>query len=244
MPPSHELDPRIKAAIARVTGKRARVVIDHILQHGSISTDDLINYGYTHPPRAARDVREKGVPLKTHRVTTPDGRSIAVYEFGDPNEIEHHKLQGRSTLSKDLRDVLYELGGGRCAICGYRYEARYFQVDHRVPYEIVGDVADEADYAAFMLLCGTCQRRKSWSCEHCPNWTSRAPDRCRGCYWVSPESSYTHVAQEEIRRVVLVLGNEDVANYDRWRAATGGTPELAADLFKKALVRWLATKGS
>ena len=42
-----------------ITNKRAKIVIDHILKHGFITTEDLEKtYGYNHPPRAARDVRE------------------------------------------------------------------------------------------------------------------------------------------------------------------------------------------
>lgn len=40
-----------------VTNKRARIVIDHILEHGFVTTEELkTKYGYDHPPRAARDV--------------------------------------------------------------------------------------------------------------------------------------------------------------------------------------------
>ena len=49
-----------------VTAKRPKVVIDHILQYGFITTEDLKEiYGYNHPPRAARDVRDRGIPLET-----------------------------------------------------------------------------------------------------------------------------------------------------------------------------------
>ena len=45
-----------------VRHKRARTVIDHILEHGQITTAELKDqYGYNHPPRAARDVREQGI---------------------------------------------------------------------------------------------------------------------------------------------------------------------------------------
>lgn len=43
------------------TGRRSRIVIEHILKHGFITTEELSErYGYGHPPRAARDVREQG----------------------------------------------------------------------------------------------------------------------------------------------------------------------------------------
>jgi len=51
-----------------ITNKRAKIVIDHILKHGFISTEDLEKtYGYSHPLRAARDVREAGIPLETFK---------------------------------------------------------------------------------------------------------------------------------------------------------------------------------
>jgi len=47
-----------------VTAKRPKTVIDHILQHGFITTEELKEqYGYNHPPRAVRDVRENGIPI-------------------------------------------------------------------------------------------------------------------------------------------------------------------------------------
>lgn len=47
-----------------ITAKRPATVIQHIIKHGFITTEELItNYGYEHAPRAARDVRERGVNL-------------------------------------------------------------------------------------------------------------------------------------------------------------------------------------
>ena len=67
-----------------VTAKRPRTVIQHILKHGSITTEELSElYGYDHAPRAARDVRELGIPLVTFRVEGKSGRKIASYRFGD-----------------------------------------------------------------------------------------------------------------------------------------------------------------
>jgi len=47
-----------------ITAKRARAVIDHIIDHGHVTTEELATkHGYGHPPRGARDVREQGIPL-------------------------------------------------------------------------------------------------------------------------------------------------------------------------------------
>lgn len=50
-----------------VTAKRPYTVIQHILKHGYITSQELKElYGYHHPPRAIRDVREYGIPLITY----------------------------------------------------------------------------------------------------------------------------------------------------------------------------------
>lgn len=83
-----------------VTAKRPRTVIQHILQHGYITSQELKDlYGYNHPPRAIRDVREYGIPLVTYRVTGIDGRKIAAYKFGNPEDAK--------TLYQRLLDVQF-----------------------------------------------------------------------------------------------------------------------------------------
>lgn len=98
-----QLPDEFLALCRSVTAKRARIVIDHILEHGYITTQELKEqYGYNHPPRAARDVREHGIPLHTFSVTGQDGRTIAAYKFGDPRNARFRKLSGRTGLSKAL----------------------------------------------------------------------------------------------------------------------------------------------
>jgi hypothetical protein len=59
-----------------ITNRRAGVVIDHILKRGFITTAELEKkYGYHHPLRAARDVREAGIPLETFRVKDKTGKA-------------------------------------------------------------------------------------------------------------------------------------------------------------------------
>lgn len=69
-----------------VTNKRAKFVIDTILEKGYCSTEDLQNGGYEHAPRAARDVRELGIPLETYKIKDSTGKNIAAYRFGDWEE--------------------------------------------------------------------------------------------------------------------------------------------------------------
>lgn len=82
-----------------ITDKRPSTVIKHIIKKGFITTEELTNdYGYEHAPRAARDVRERGINLVTYRVKSTDGRSIAAYKFGEPVFIDNKisKVAGRN----------------------------------------------------------------------------------------------------------------------------------------------------
>lgn len=211
------VDPRILKLAASVKGKRPRAVIDHIIRHGHVTTEELKEqYGYNHPPRAARDVREQGIPLETFRTVGRDKRSIAAYRFGDPSKIERHKLGGRKVFSKGFKAVLLLRQGPRCAITGEPYDPIYLSIDHRVPYEVVGEhVSTEANPEAFMLISAAAQRQKSWTCEHCDNLLdARRPAVCRRCFWASPES-YNHIAGEQRRRVDVYWVGDDVKKYVR-----------------------------
>lgn len=215
MPTRPIIDPRILAAATKVTAKRPKTVIDHILKHGFITTQELKDlYGYNHPPRAVRDVREQGVPLETYKVEGSDGRKIAAYRFGNPDEIEGHKLGGRKVFSKAFKESLIQKYDSRCAITQEKFEERYLQIDHRIPYEVAGDnIADEHQPDEFMLLSGTAQRQKSWSCEHCPNLLGPKSQRvCRTCYWASPEK-YSHMATQDIRSVQITWSGKEGAQF-------------------------------
>jgi len=165
---SEDVPEEILALCRQVTAKRARVVIDHILQHGFITTEDLKNiYGYDHPPRAIRDVREHGIPLKTYKVTSSTtGRKIAAYKFDDPSKIQYGRIGGRRAFSRAFKKALVEKFESRSTLTGERLDARYLQIDHRIPYEVAGDNVDQTNLDEFMLLDASSQRAKSWSCEH------------------------------------------------------------------------------
>jgi hypothetical protein len=203
------------AHIQSITNKMAKIVIDHILQHGFITTEDLENtYGYSHPPRAARDVREAGIPLETFKVKSTGGKSIAAYKFGDINNLQLNRINGRISFPKELKKNLYELSDKRCAVCNGDFAERYLQIDHKIPYQVGGDTSNAIETADFMLLCGSCNRAKSWSCEHCDNWkTGKKQDVCRQCYWGNP-IHYSHIALKDIRRLELQWEGEEVKLYD------------------------------
>jgi hypothetical protein len=220
-----------------ITNKRARVVINHILKKGFITTADLEKkYGYNHPPRAARDVREAGIPLETFRVKDKTGRSIAAYKFGDISKIQKNKLSGRSVLSKEFKNALYKSHKGKCFICAGIFEFRYLQIDHRVPYEISGDETSiQKNPDDFMLLCGSCNRAKSWSCEHCINWKEEKEAAiCKQYYWGSPEN-YLHIALKHIRRLDIQWEEHEIKSYERIKALANREKTPLPDFVKKVL---------
>jgi hypothetical protein len=212
-----DLSPELLALLEKVQGKRSRVVVDHILAHGFITTEELENtYGYSHPPRAIRDVREQGIPLESFRVKNEQGRTIAAYRFGDLLKIEAKKFGGRKTFSKLFKHSLFMLQEGRCAVCHTLYEERYLQIDHRIPYEVSGDKSTEQQ-TDFILLCSSCNRAKAWSCQACENGNMyKNPDICQKCYWANP-LSYEHIAMSPIRRIELVFMEEELNLFEQVR---------------------------
>lgn len=232
---SKEFLDRLKA----VKSKRPRTVIEHILKHGFITTEELKSkYGYNHPPRAARDVREQGIPVETFKVEGSDGRKIAAYRFGDPSAVRRGFFGGRRAFPKALKLALLKSAGSRCQICFQEHQERYLQIDHRVPYEVAGDVAsDKQDTASYMLLCGSCNRAKSWSCEHCENWiTRKSPGLCMNCYWASPES-YKHIALQDARRLDIVWLGKETEVYDELRGRARASKEAVPEYVKRILRR-------
>ncbi len=176
-----EYSDEILKLLSSVRGKRARTVIEHILKYGHITTDDLLTtYGYTHPPRAIRDVREQGISNKTRLVCTSDGRQMASYRFGDFNAERHNVLQGRTVLSRRIKSELAARYGTRCNLYMEKTPISELQVDHSVPFEIAGE-QDQISIDDYQLLCRSANRDKSWSCEHCSNWDVRNKTVCEMC---------------------------------------------------------------
>ena len=226
-----------------VTAKRPKTVIEHILKHGHITTEELKEkYGYNHPPRAVRDVREHGIPLETFRVTGSDGRKIAAYHFGDVRKKRYRKISGRTGLSKKIKESLIKKYGSKCFIYLEDMDESELQIDHRVPYEVGGDgesVKPNPDN--FMLLSGSANRAKSWSCEHCENWqTLKNKGICLSCYWASPED-YSHVAMRQVRRADLMWQDKEVEQYEKLKSdaklSKRTVPEFIKELIEKAIKR-------
>ncbi len=121
-------------------------------------------------------------------------------------------------------------------LCSVEFDAAVLQIDHRVPYEVGGQAAGELQLEDYMLVCGTCNRGKSWSCEHCSNWLrDKQSAVCQTCFWCQP-GGYTHIATLEIRRLNLAWQGKEVADYDKLaRLSRKASVELPD--FVKAVLR-------
>lgn len=225
--------------IKLIKNKRAKIVIEHIIKHGSITTEELEKtYNYKHAPRAARDVREAGIPLVTFNKKSSDGKSIAAYKFGDLTKLQTSRIKGRIVFPKEFKEKLNELNNGRCFVCNGKFEERYLQVDHKVPYEVAGDDSSkERNINELMLLCGSCNRAKSWSCEHCGNWhEDKNLNTCISCYWGNP-NDYTHIALKKIRRIDIQWEEKDVEYFDELKKVAKKNKIELPQLIKEILSR-------
>ena len=216
-----------------ITDKRPSTVIQHIIRHGFITTEELANdYGYEHAPHAARDVRERGVNLVTYRVKSSDGRNIAAYKFGHPVFVDNKvsKVAGRTALSNALKKALIDKYGAVCFVYLQPMEERLLQIDHRIPYEIGGEQEDNVD--CYMLLSPSANRAKSWTCEHCPNWVKKDVTFCSSCFWTHPEN-YTHIAGKEERQIIITFTDNEIEDYNKLISLVGH--EQAESIIKKLI---------
>lgn len=204
----------IKKQLYAITAKRPATIIRHILEHGLITSEEIKSlYGYNHPPRAVRDVRELGIPIETFRTKDSNGRSIAAYRFGDFSQGINtiSKKDGRTALTKALKNALIEKFGSKCFIYQEEIDQALLQIDHRVPYEIGGEQG--SDISHYMLLCPSANRAKSWSCEHCRNWDLKDTTFCIGCFWAHPEN-YSHIAGIPEKRIILSFTGNEIEDYN------------------------------
>jgi DNA-binding transcriptional regulator/RsmH inhibitor MraZ len=225
-----KLSKELLARVEAVRNKRARFVLNSIVKNGMVTTEEINHAGYEHPPRAVRDARELGFAIQTIKVKHTNGRSIAAYIFQESAGIDLKK-SGRIAIPKKQRDKIIAAAGSRCQICS---AGTNLQVDHRIPYEVAGESqANQAN--PWMVLCGSCNRKKSWSCEHCPNWSQdKDVGVCATCYWAEP-NNYEHVATERERRADLVWIGEEVRNYERLRRESRKNKRTVPEHIKEIL---------
>ena len=212
------VDDAIAEATSVRPNPRVMKVLTHLLRHGSITSEEIRErYGYDDPRRAIGDIRERGIPLQTKRVKGSRGTQIGEYSFDPEVAVDGRKAGGRRPIPKRIKEALLEAHDRTCVVCQTRYADTWLQPDHRIPVFVAGDRERGGVDATYTLLCRSCNRAKSWTCERiCPNGSGpRDETVCGTCYWSTPDGEYTHVATVEERRVTVVLQGEEAEWFDR-----------------------------
>jgi hypothetical protein len=213
---------------------RAHLAVEFILQHGSVTTDDIQAMGQGHPPRTIADIRDAGIKTAKTMVVV-NGRRRAQYTLVPDTSGEDQA--DRKVIPKRFRDALFTEYDYRCAVCNGTFTSRELQADHRIPFRIAGD-ADDWGLTDWQPLCAADNRGKSWSCEHCENWTTRDPAMCKSCFWCHPEGEYSHVAGQQIRRLdISWTGDAEVTSYDRLATAARAQKVSPAEYVKLLVER-------
>jgi len=209
-----EIDEEEWRKITPELGQRAKIVLNQILDHGDCSTEWLQEQGYDHAPRAAQDLKDAGVPLKSHKkdMNSKTGNRMSSYYLLDrnPSEVKAGRKQPPKKFKKDLIKKYDQ----RDHFTGQETAGHELTMDHRTPYDVGGD-PDNFDVKDWMLLGASSQQRKKHACSNCENQKNiREPATCRRCYWAYPED-YDHVAMENLRRVDVEFRGKDVDKFDQ-----------------------------
>ena len=160
----------------------------------------------------------KGI-LDTANATLEFANSIGLVESVLKGFIAIGAVKGITALSVALKKALIAKYGAHCMIYLQSMEERMLQVDHRIPYEIGGE-QDIKNVERFMLLSPSANRAKSWTCEHCSNWTRKDKSFCMSCFWAYPEN-YTHVADVEERQIIITYTGDEIEDYNRLISIVG-----------------------
>ena len=163
-PTEHDLDGDIVKEMRVRTSGRSRHVIEQILEHGYVTTTTLASLGYDHPPRAARDVKDRGIPLETV-MKEIEGKKVAHYRFPDEVDALDRTASGRVAISKQFRQEVIEHYGQQDIFTGVVTDFGDLQIDHRIPFHISGDPNPPFNVADFMPVSSAMNRIKSWACE-------------------------------------------------------------------------------
>lgn len=221
--------------------RRAVAAVRLMLENGSVTTAEMAALGYDHPPRALMDAKDAGVPFVMQMIRSEDGKRMARYTLTD--DAKRANSTGRQTIPKWIKAALLERDGSFDRLTGIPALPASLTVDHRIPFQIGGDSGlREGDLHAFMLLELTSQRKKSWACEHCPNFIElRRPDICASCFWALPES-YEHVATRPERREEVVWQGTEVSEHELLRLSAERDGLSVPDYLKQLAREQLASK--
>lgn len=238
-PTRNDLSDTLVEDIIERTSGRSRVLVEHILDNGYVTTATLASLGYEHPPRAAADVRDRGIPLQTV-IETVDGKRIGHYRFPDGFKELDRSGFGRVAIPRKFQREVLDHYGSIDIFTGTEWDRGQLQIDHRIPFRISGDPKKPFDVADFMPVSPPMNRIKSWTCEDCPNWSEKLSDTCESCYWAGPDRDYEHVATISERRLDIVWRAHEVKEFDLLFEHSSDMGVTVALMAKKLIAEKLA----
>ena len=146
--------------------------------------------------------------------------------------------QDLGVSADDIQRIVLHVGSWGRAMCEpielRRHPPSASAAMNSIPFVVAGESQkDEAD--PYQVLDGSCNRRKSWACEHCENWlVLRNFDTCLTCYWANPEN-YSHVAMRPERRIDVVWIGGEVNAFDTLKAEAVKNGRSVPDQIKALL---------
>jgi hypothetical protein len=211
--------------IKLLKNRRARVVTEFKVKNSSVNTDD---------------VQDTGLPIVTSETKDENNKDILSYKFAEEGKISFLREQDRKHFSKDFKDHLIEKHGSICCICLIKEESGHLQIGQRIPYGVLDEIQYKKEKEKnYFLLCGSCNRSKSLSCDTCKNYKEiKDPNVCKSCYWASPEK-YNHIAMKKEGRIELVFTEELMETYNKIKSASETAKtnicKFVIELLKKSL---------
>ncbi len=109
-----DIDPAVREMAERFLAKgtkRGKVLLTMIFRNGSVTTEELEAVGYRDAASAARDVRDRGIPLLTGKT----GR----YTLGRAKDIVNGRFNGRTIIPKAVKEkvlaaIIHQPGAMPC----------------------------------------------------------------------------------------------------------------------------------
>jgi hypothetical protein len=185
--------------------KRGNFVRDTMLTKGSVTRWDMLGAGYD--PVAVCDLTSLGVTVST-KMISEKGKSSMEYTLNPQAFID--RAESRMFMTPKERRRFFRSYGCKCLTCSLTLDPRSLQVDHRIPFILVGNSLVKLEgYSALKPACPSCNSTREDICRECikKRGTNHEVLECRTCYWAYPEN-YTHIAGTH-RSLILVASTRD-----------------------------------
>lgn len=172
---------------------RAKVAADLLIKKGTITKYDFenTNVPVSQAPRAIRDLKDHGIPIKTlERISVPQAKTkVSQYAFGSVDDIVSTSKYGRMYNPSGMKEKLVRLHGRVCVFCGKKLSGQDMELDHKLPVNIFGDLSsvERLNPDNYQLVCRKCNRLKREATSH-----GAFDDRKQGMdivkqnYWYDP----------------------------------------------------------